>query len=342
MAIKANASSTGGDFKKFVGVGSFRVLGVNPTKEQLEKFFGREVQNEPEYLKNKTDDKDGGKAYKQLRVNFMVQADDPAHVDEKNKATKECNAALTEPLKTTVSFFIDSRYNYKGDKSKVQVVDKFGRFAWVTIEQCKNHQIPVYKNGPAKLDAGYRPAYRGEESLTEFILNYLNVTPIDSWNKNTGEWITNPHPEDCEGQLYRIKDYFNGDISELKEFCEMIPTNCVKLLMGVDSDDQGKQFNNVYTKKCLRNGSKSYTSLKDAVDGDKKYAEDHGYSFNAVYSNDPIGTIENIQEYKDTVKETDLSEPAESQDPFAVAAALPEDDLPFGESSDEDPFANIQ
>ena len=342
MAIKANASSTGSsNFKKYVGVGSFRVLGVNPSKAELEKFYGRTTDKEPEYLKDKQDDKDGNKPYKQLTVSFMIQADDPASVDENNKATRECNAALTEPLKTTVKFFLDSRYAYNGDKTKVQVVDKFGRFAWVTIEQAKNHQIPVYKNGPDKLDSDYRPAYHGEESLTKFILNYLNVTPINTYNKNTGEWITNPHPEDCEGQLYRIKDYFSGNYSELKEFCQMQTTNCVKLLMGVDTDDQGKQFNNIYTKSCLRNGSKSYTQLKDAVDGDRAYFESQGKSFTAIYSNNPAGVIENIQEFKGGVKETDLSKPVESKDPFAAAAALPEDDLPFGESSDADPFANM-
>ena len=61
MAIKANASSTGGDFKKFVGVASFRVLGVNPTKEELEKFFGRTMEKEPEYLKDKQDANDSNK-----------------------------------------------------------------------------------------------------------------------------------------------------------------------------------------------------------------------------------------------------------------------------------------
>lgn len=341
MAIKANASSQGSDFKKYVGVASFRVLGVNPTKAELEAFYGRE-QNEPEYLKDKVDEGDGNKPYKQLRVSFMIQADDPAHVDERNKATRECNAALSEPLKTTVSFFIDSRYDYNGDKTKVRVMDKYGRTAWVTVEQAKNHQIPVYKNGPAKLDAEYHPCFRGEEALTVFILNYLNVTPIETYNRNTGTWIRNPHPEDCEGNLYKIKDYFKGDISELKEYASMMPANCIKLLMGVDSDDQGRQFNNVYTKKTLRNGSKSYTPLKDSVDGDRDYAEKNNRPYNAVYSNDPLGVISEIQEYKNDVKETDLSKPADSADPFAQAAALPEDELPFGEASDEDPFANMQ
>lgn len=337
MAIKANASSQGGgEFKRFVGVGSFRVLGVNPTKAELEKFFGRTMDKEPEYLKDKVDEKDGNKPYKQLRVSFMIQADK----EYEDGKPIEANKNLKEPLKTTINFFIDSRYRYNGDKSKVQVIDKYGQTAWVTIEQAKNHQIPVYKNGPASIDAGYRPAHMGEAELTEFVLNYLNVTPLRTYNNNTGEWVVNPHPEDCEGQLEKIKSYFTGDVSELKEFCTYMPTNRIKLLMGVEPDDQGRLNNNIYTRLTARNGAKSYTRFKDAVDGDRKYAEDNGKSFNAVYSNDPIGVIKDLEEYNNDVKETNLNAPATSDDPFAQAAALPEDDLPFGPETDQDPFAN--
>lgn len=327
MAIKANASSQGTDFKKYVGVGSFRVLGVNPTKEQLEKFYGREQQNEPEYLKDKVDANDGDKPYKQLRVSFMIQADLKY---EDGKEIKE-NKVLNEPLKTTVNFFIDSRYNFNRDKTKVQVIDKYGRTAWVTIEQAKNHQIPVYKNGPAKLDKDYRPAFRGEEDLTNFILNYLNVTPIDTYNKNTGEWVTNPHPEDCEGNLAQIQEYFKGNISELKEYSTVMPNNRVKLCMGVRTDNEGRQFNTVYTGFTMRNGAKSYTALKDDIEGNSQYLQD------TVFTNDPVGVITDLQEYKDDVKETDLSSPV-SEDPFASSGA---DDLPFGEPTDADPFANV-
>jgi hypothetical protein len=329
MAIKANASSTGATgFKKYLGVGSFRVMGVNPTKEEMEKFYGREVSKAPEYLKDKQDANDDNKPYKQLRVTFLLQADTKY---EDGKPIKE-NAVLKEPLKTSVSFFIDSRYFYNRDKTKVQVIDKYGRTAWVTIEQCKNHQIPVYANGPARLDADYRPAFRGEEELTKFILNYLNVTPIDTWNRNTGEWITNPNPEDCEGRLEHIKEYFKGNISELKEYCNLIPTNRVKILLGLKTDDNGRQRSNAYTRITLRNGSVSYTIFKDDIDNRKN----SGGLKNEVYSDDNIGLIQDIHVYNANVKETDLSKPAEVEDPFAKAATL-EDDLPF----DGDPFADV-
>lgn len=336
MAMKANASAQGASFKNYVGVGSFRVIGVNPTKAEMEKFFGRSFDKEPEYLKDMVDTQDNNKPYKQLRVTYLIQADVPGDIDPKNKASREANAALTEPLKTSITFFIDSRYFYNKDKSKVQVIDKYGRTAWVTIEQAKNHQIPVYANGPAKLDADYRPTYRGEEDLLQFVVNYLNVTPLDTYNKNTGTWMTNPHPEDCEQGLYKIKNYFAGDISELKEHCGYMPDNRLKILVGVRTDDQGRQFGTVYSRLTLRNGAQSYTKLENDVEDNSQYLN------GAVFSDDPEGKITHIHEYVENIKETNLNNaPATSADPFAQAAALPEDGLSFGESNDADPFANV-
>ena len=327
MAIKANASSQGGEFKRHIGVGSFRVLGVNPTKEELSKFYGRDMQNDPVYFSDKTD-KDG-KAYKQVRVSFMIQADLNY---EDGKPIKE-NAALKEPYKTTINFFIDNRYMYNNEKTKVKVIDKYARTAWVPIEQAKNHQIPVYSNGPARLDTDYKPLLHGEEELTNFIINYLNVTPIESYNRNTGQWITNSNPEDCEANLYEIQNYFKGDISELKKYCKMIPTNRVKILIGIRTDNEGREYESAFTETVLRNGSKSYSFLKDKIDGRKA----QGGLQNMTFSDDPVGIIQDIHEYNSTVKETDLSKPAAVDNPFASS---PADDLPFGASSDVDPNYN--
>jgi hypothetical protein len=62
-----------------------------------------------------------------------------------------------------------------------------------------------------------------------------------------------------------------------------------------------------------------------------------------VWSNDPAGVISELQEYKEDVRETNLSSPVQSQDPFAAAAALPEagSDLPFDGPVDGDPFAGM-
>lgn len=330
MAFKANASATGGnEFKKYIGVASFRVLGVNPTKEQLAQFYETSYDKDPVYLSTKTDNE--GNSYKQIRISFMVQADPQKDVPEEMSKAYTANEALTEPFKSTLSFFLDNRYFYNKDKTKVKVIDKYGRTAWVPVEQAKNHQIPVYSNGPARIDKDYKPLYHGEEELVQFIINYLNVTPIDSYNSNTGEWITNAHPEDCEATLEHIQDYFKGDISELKEICGYIPSNLVKICAGVQTNDDGRQFTTLYNGVTLRNGSKSYTRLKNAIEDRKS----NGGLANTVFTTKADGTIPNIEEYKENAIETDLSKPVDA-DPFE------DDGLPFGPSTDEDPFAGMQ
>lgn len=319
MAIgKANASATGnGGFDLMVGVGSFRVLGVNPTKEELEKFYGREIQREPEYITQKEDA--NGNKYTQARISFMIQADP----DDK------ANAALKEPFKTTINFFIDSRYLYNKDQTKVKVGDKYNRTAWVTVEQAKNKQIPVYSNGPARIDKDYKPYHTDEEQLLSFIINYLNITPIESYNTNTGQWVEAKHPEDCE-IAYTFSDWLKGNVAELKEMCQLIPTNQLKICMGVRTDAEGRQIQTAYTRVTLRNGSRSYKRIEDEINGSKAA----GALSDTVFSDSEH--ITDIHLYKENVKESDLSKPI-ADDPFASTA----DDLPFAASDNDDPFAGV-
>lgn len=314
--FKAKESVSEKNYVKYIGVGSFKVKGVNPNKAEMEKFFGRELSKEPEYLTNMMDE---NKPYKRLRVSFLVEA---TPLNAENKPIKS-NVGLKDSFKSTVNFFLESRYNFNKDKSKVEVIDIYGRTAWVPIEQAKNHQIPVYSNGPARLDKNYRPMYKGEDLLLHFIINYLNVDPIEIYNSTTGNWEMNPNPADCEAQLTHIQDYFKGDISELKEVCSMMPNNEVKLLVGVQTTDEGKQFNTIFNRASARANSTSFKMFVNAL------KEMEGYMNNTVYF-EADGSLSNIHEYVENVTPTNLEAPAE-MDPFAEAAALPDDDndLPF-------------
>ena len=52
MAIAQGTKSenVGNGFKLYTGIGEFHVVGVNPTKVELEKIWGRELNKEMEYL----------------------------------------------------------------------------------------------------------------------------------------------------------------------------------------------------------------------------------------------------------------------------------------------------
>jgi hypothetical protein len=176
-------------------------------------------------------------------------------------------------LVSKVTLYISKAYRYNKDNTKVQVKDKYGRFAWVTVEQAKAHEIPVYSNGsPANIDKDYKPAYVGEEELTKFLIAYLNIPSCQKYVD--GKWVMLDADKlaDCEASLEHIEDYFKGDVSELKTIIGYQPNNKVKVLFGVKTTDDGKQYQTVYTRMFLKNGVNDYSKL----DKDVKSTQESG------------------------------------------------------------------
>ena len=279
---KAQESKEAAEIKRFTGVGSVFVVGVNPNKSELEKLYERELDKDPEYVT----EKDGVVS---ARIDFIVKTDTAA----------KCNNSIE--LLTKVSMFIRKEYRFNKDKTKVQVIDKYGRTAWVTKEQAKNHEIPVYSNGkPANIDKDYRPAYVGEEDITNFLKLFLGIPNVEKWVKNeeTGRrevvgLVDNP--EDCECRLENIEDYFKGKFNEIKDAINLMPNNKIKVLFGVRTTDEGKQYQDVYTRKFLSNAVSVYDKLAEDVQS----AKDNG-----AYPNTEF-VIADLQEY--TVQATNFN-----------------------------------
>ena len=279
---KAQESKEAAEIKRFTGVGSVFVVGVNPNKSELEKLHDRELDKDPEYVT----EKDGVVS---ARIDFIVRTDTAA----------KCNNDIE--LLTKVSMFIRKEYRFNKDKTKVQVIDKYGRTAWVTKEQAKNHEIPVYSNGkPANIDKDYRPAYVGEEDITNFLKLFLGIPNVEKWVKNeeTGRrevvgLVDNP--EDCECRLENIEDYFKGKFNEIKDAINLMPNNKIKVLFGVRTTDDGKQYQDVYTRKFLSNAVSVYDKLSEDVQSAKD---------NSAYPNTEF-VIADLQEY--TVNATNFN-----------------------------------
>lgn len=245
MAVAKGRSTDTAEYKRYIGVAPVFINAVNPTKKELEGLYGTTVENEPKYL-GEIDV--NGKKVSNVRIDFIVT------VDEK---------VVETPLRTKISFFIRNEYRYNKDKTKVQVIDKYGRTAWVTVEQAKNHEIPVYANGPANIDKDYRPLYYGEEQLTEFIRAYLGILPVMKYVDNT--WVMRDNPEEYEIRLDKIANYFKNDFSELKEIITYQPNNKVKALFGVRTTDDNKMYQTVFTDMFLKNSINDYTKLAKVV-----------------------------------------------------------------------------
>lgn len=252
---KGQVSTEGAAVKRYVGVGSMFVRGVNPSKAESDKFFGRDSDNEPVYV---TEVENNGVKVPSVRISFLVEAD-----PEKHEGIE---------FKSSVNIFLRREPRVSRDGKK-QIIDKYGRTAWATPEEIANHAIPVYSSGnKANIASDYRIAYNGEEDLIKFLIAYLNI-PAPA-NYVNGEWVNKPEAElaDCEAGLEHIEDYFKGDFKELKEIISYQPLNKVKVCFGVRKADDGKEYQNCFTRKFLRNSSTNYSSL----DADIKSAKNAG------------------------------------------------------------------
>lgn len=273
---KTSESTETQEFKRYVGVGSSYVLAVNPDKEELEKLYGHEIANAPEYIRQDDD-------VASIRIDFIVKTD-----------PEQCDGA---EVINKASFFLYNAPAYNSDKTKVQIIDKFGNATWATVEDAKMNKKILTRNGnEAKIAPNYRIAYRGEADLVEFLKLYLNIA--DAFDYKNGSWVLKDNPNDYEFSLEHLKDYFKGDVSELREALALQPKNKIKLLYGVRTTDRG-QFQTINTRSglMLRNsaGMSALTRLANNIA--------NLTTLDTYYEAVPL------HEYE--TKATDLSKPAE-------------------------------
>lgn len=293
---KGQVSTEGASIKRYIGVASVSVLAVNPPKAELEKIYGTTIENEPEYI---GEAEINDTKVPQVRIDFIVKADPEKYLDANN-----------QPLDfvSKVSLFIRKAYRYNKDNTKVQVIDKYGRTAWVTIEQAKAHEVPVYNNGPANIDKDYRPAYVGEEELIKFLIAYLNIPSCQKYVN--GKWVMNDPDklEDSEAMLDHIEDYFKGDFSEIRTNIGYQPNNKIKVLFGIRNTEDNKQYQTVYTRMFLKNSVNDYSKL----DKDVKQTQEAGSLSTSEFD------CTELHEY--VVESTNFAATSGSDMPFPPAA----------------------
>lgn len=292
---KGEISSEGANFKRYIGVGSVQLLGISPTKAQLEGILNTTLDNEPSYVSEIDRD---GKKIPSARVELIF------------KTVPENNDGIEDIIR--VSLFVNKEYRFNRDNTKVQVMDIYGRTAWVTQEQLKNHEIPMYSNGPANLDKDYRPVFRGEEALTQFFIAFLNIPSPQVYKDK--KWVDAPDKSKSLARFDHIENLFNGDFKELQEAWQFQKDNKVKVLFGVRTNSEGHQYQDFYNRMFLKNGATSY----DRLEKDVEQAKEAGAYPNTEFR------IEPLQEY--TVKATNLD--AQQPDPANNPFGNP-DDNPF-------------
>lgn len=228
---KTQESTEAQEFKRYIGVGSSYVLAVNPSKEELENIYGTE-QKEPEYVVD-------GENGKEARIHFIVKTD------------PEANNGIE--LISRLMFTLRATPAYNRDETKVQVIDGYGNSTWASVEDAKAGAKLLSSEGKElRIDTKYRMACVGEADLVGFLKKYLRVQ--DVFDYKNGSWIKKPNAEDYAFSLDHIKDYFNGNFSELKEALALQPGNKVKLLYGVrtaETENGPRQYQAVASRADL-------------------------------------------------------------------------------------------
>lgn len=274
--------------KRYIGVAPVQIVAVNPTKTELENIYNTTLEKEPEYLGST---EKNGKNIPQIRIDFVVKTN-----PEKSNGIE---------MITKMAFFVKKSYMTNKDDTKIKVIDKYGRTAWVTKEEYQNKLIPMTQNGPARIDNGYRPCYVGEEELLKFIKNYLGINDVDEYVDKV--WRMRANPQDYEAGFSNIEKWFGGDISEIKSAIAMMPNNYVKVLFGVRHTDDGKEYQDTFNRATLKYNARKNTPIEKALNDAKQ---------NGAYPNTDFEICE-LKEYNPTP--TNLATPAVS-----------DDDLPFG------------
>lgn len=257
MAFATGKASVDVQFKKYIGIASCHVVTFNPTKEELSKLYGREVTKDTEYegvFKNNE-----GVDVKAVYPTFILKTD------------PDSNNGIEEFF--TARFMVTDKILVNNSNTKCKVMDKYGRTAWATKEDVANHTIPTYidKNTntpvPFNIDKDFRPIHRGEEELTLFMKNYLNIDDCQKYINNT--WVMIDDPSIAESRLDNIDALVKGDFKELKDALEFQPNNKVKVAISVRITNDGREFSTVYTNFTMKNGSNSTKKLEEDINGKK-------------------------------------------------------------------------
>lgn len=261
----------------YVGVGSFKVMAVNPTKEELSAIYGREVSDAS--VNYTTVEDDGSK---KTRVDFILQSTPGLCKDEK--------------FITKVSYFISSKKRVSRDESKISVINTYGQSTFIPVEDFQNNRVP--ENQSWYIKDGMRAALVGEAELTAFMKEYLSIPAVSFRDRDTGETKFIPNKEDACAQ-FDIAKIAEGDVSEIKQLLKLKPNNEIKMLLGVRTTPEGREYQDVFKEYPIRLFANRIDKLRLEVENSKangKYANtnfgDYPYMF-SKYTVSPTNMEDN-------------------------------------------------
>ena len=210
----------------YIGGGNFKIIAINPTKEQKEKIYpGRKFDEEPVYVTE-------NEGVKSVRVEFTLESLD------------------VEGLIIPVSIFVRNEDSKGSQSGKLEVIDNYSRTVWLTQEEINSHFVPKFPDGTPKIDNNYHVAKVGESLLAKWMKNVLNIRDVIEFGSSS--YINNP--SDAEIYFEHINDWFSGNVSEIIDMWNLQPDAVFTATVGVRTTERGS-FMSVYTGNILKAGN---------------------------------------------------------------------------------------
>jgi len=226
----------GSAVKLYTGAENFKVVAVNPTKEELEKMYDRELNFTPEYVgTTKVTDADGDREVPQIRLDLFV-------ANEDNSIT------------TKLQFYIADTH-HRSSTGKLKCINSFGKDAWLDEEAVKSKVMPAnmqWYNGD-----GVKVARRGEVELISSLVNLLNLP----FNLDKVSDVSEAYARIDKPEWAKI---FAGDVTLLRNIVAGT-NNKIGVLLGVKTKGDGKLVQTTLNKHTLRQftiSSKKATKFK--------------------------------------------------------------------------------
>lgn len=262
--------------KLFTGVENFTVTHVNPNHAALKGIYGDSAK-EPDYLS--VDDKGN----RQCRIDVYV-----------DNLPKEGEPSV----KTKIAFFITDVEKLSQTGKKL-FINAYGQSAWLPLDG----SIPEVMNW---YDAdGSRAAYGGEENLIGFIRNLLNLSSV-------AKAATKAEA----ASQFSVADWnamFTGNFGAIQG--ASVSPNKIGLLLGVKTADNGKMYQDVYTRSTLRQWAKD-TGNFDYLRNNVNEAQNNG-----AYGKTVFGSADyKLREF--TADETPTNEGMFTEEKTAPAASF--------------------
>ena len=276
----SESTESNGGYSKYIGVGSCHVLAVNPDAKKLEEIYGREMPV-PEYK----GEKDG---IKWAMIDFILKTD------------PEASNGIETIVKA--SFFLRDEAVINREGTRQQVMDAYGNTTYGDIDDVENKKPLLTTNGnPAKIGPVYDKTIKGQADLVAFLKAFL-VVP-DAFIFPNGKWELGPKADEGKFGLDNIKDYFNGNVKEIRDAIALQPNNKVKMLFGVRTNpEDNKQYQDVCTRGDLI--LPNYSNAFDRLEKRLADAKSNGSFPNTEYK------VCILQEYK--IEASDLDSAAEN------------------------------